>query len=59
MPQRQKTLRQRFEVRIAEPRQDAILTRASLDLGGRRMLRALRVLTKAGKLIRLGYGISP
>ena len=49
MPQRQKTLRQRFEVRIAEPRQDAILTRASLDLGGRRMLRALRVTDQGGQ----------
>jgi hypothetical protein len=58
MSQRQKTLRQRIEVRIARRRDDAFLTREFLDLGGeRQVLRALRELTDAGKLIRLGYGV--
>jgi hypothetical protein len=57
MLQRQKTLRQRVEARIARRRDDAFLTREFLDLGGeRQVLRALRELTDAGKLIRLGYG---
>jgi hypothetical protein len=56
MPAR-KTLRQRIEDRIARRRDDAFLTREFLDLGGeRQVLRALRELTDAGKLIRLGYG---
>jgi hypothetical protein len=57
MPQRRTTLRQRIEARIARRRDDAFLTREFLDLGGeRQVLRALRKLTQAGKLIRLGYG---
>jgi hypothetical protein len=57
MPARRKTLRQRIEDRIARRRDDAFLTREFRDLGGeRQVLRALRELTEAGKLIRLGYG---
>ncbi len=51
------TLRERVEARIAERRDDAFLTREFIDLAGeRQVLRALRELTKEGKLIRLGYG---
>jgi hypothetical protein len=51
------TLRERVAARIAERRDDAFLTREFTDLGGeRQVLRALRELTKEGKLIRLGYG---
>ncbi len=57
MPARRNTLRQRIEDRIDRRRDDAFLTREFLDLGGeRQVLRALRELTEAGKLIRLGYG---
>jgi hypothetical protein len=57
MSPRRKTLRQRVEARIARRCDDAFLTREFLDLGGeRQVLRALRELTDAGKLIRLGYG---
>jgi hypothetical protein len=46
------------KARIAERRDNAFLTREFLDLGGeRQLLRALRELTKAGDLIRLGYGV--
>jgi hypothetical protein len=58
MTGRRPTLRQRIEARIAKRRDDAFLTREFLDLGGeRQVLRALRELTDAGKLIRLGYGV--
>jgi len=51
-------LRDRVERRIAERRDDAFLTREFRDLAGeRQVLRALRELTEAGKLIRLGYGV--
>jgi hypothetical protein len=54
----QRTLRERLEARIAERRDDAFLTREFRDLAGeRQVLRALRELTEAGKLIRLGYGV--
>jgi hypothetical protein len=57
MPARRNTLRQRIEDRIARRGDSAFLTREFLDLGGeRQVLRALRELTEAGKLIRLGYG---
>jgi hypothetical protein len=57
MPERRQTLRQRIEARIARRRDDAFLTREFLDLSSeRQVLRALRELTQAGKLIRLGYG---
>ena len=55
---RRKTLRERGESRIAERRDDVFLTREFRDLADeRQMLRALRELTDAGKLIRLGYGV--
>jgi hypothetical protein len=55
---RQGTLRERVKARIAERRDNAFLTREFLDLGGeRQVLRALRELTEAGDLIRLGYGV--
>jgi hypothetical protein len=44
--------------RIARKRDDVFLPREFRDLGGEdQVLRALRELTKEGKLIRLGYGV--
>lgn len=55
---RRQTLRQRVEERIATRRDSAFLTREFSDLADeRQVLRALRELTDAGKLIRLGYGV--
>ena len=55
---RQGTLRDRIEARIAKLPGEAFLTREFSDLAGeRQVLRALRALTEAGKLIRLGYGV--
>jgi hypothetical protein len=55
---RRQTLRERVEERIAERRDDAFLTREFRDLADERQVqRALRELTDAGKLIRLGYGV--
>ena len=55
------TLRERVEARIAEKRDDVVLTFVnSRDLGGApktRVLRALRSLVLDGKLVRLGYGV--
>jgi hypothetical protein len=54
---RRQTLREKVESRIAERRDDAFLTREFRDLADERQVqRALRELTDAGKLIRLGYG---
>ena len=54
---RRGTLRERVKARVVERRDNAFLTREFLDLGGeRQVLRALRELTEAGDLIRLGYG---
>ncbi len=54
----QGTLRERVKQRIADRRDAAFLTREFLDLGGeRQVLRALRELTDAGQLIRIGYGV--
>jgi hypothetical protein len=54
---RQPTLLEKIRGRIAERPENAFLTREFLDLGGeRQVLRALRALTEAGELIRLGYG---
>jgi hypothetical protein len=51
-------LRERVKQRIADRRDAAFLTREFLDLGGeRQVLRALRELTDAGQLIRIGYGV--
>jgi hypothetical protein len=55
---RRQTLREKVENRIAERRDDAFLTREFRDLADERQVqRALRELTDAGKLIRLGYGV--
>jgi hypothetical protein len=56
---RVKTLRQRIEDRMARRgSEDVFLTREFTDLGGEdQVVRALRGLTKDGRLIRLGYGV--
>ena len=55
---RKPTLRERIEARMAERPDDVFLTREFSDLAGeRQVLRALRDLTEAGQLIRLGYGV--
>jgi hypothetical protein len=52
-----KTLQQRIEARMARKGDTVFLTREFTDLGGeRQVLRALRKLVDAGKLVRLGYG---
>src|SRR5438128_2775554 len=56
---RKKTLREKIEGRIARRKQDDVfLTREFADLGGEdQVIRALRNLTKEGRLVRLGYGV--
>jgi hypothetical protein len=55
---RRGTLQERVETRIAEKRDDVVLTREFRDLGGEdQVLRALRSLVRDGKLVRLGYGV--
>lgn len=55
---RRGTLQERVEARIAEKRDDVVLTREFRDLGGEdQVLRALRTLVRDGKLVRLGYGV--
>jgi hypothetical protein len=56
---RTKTLRERIENRIARRRgEDVFLPREFADLGGEdQVLRALRGLTREGRLVRLGYGV--
>jgi hypothetical protein len=56
---RPKTLRQRIESRIARKRgEDVFLPREFRDLGGEdQVLRALRILTREKRLVRLGYGV--
>jgi hypothetical protein len=55
---REATLRERVEQRIAERRDDVFLPREFRDLGGEdQILRALRGLTRDGRLMRLGYGV--
>src|SRR5580692_6991999 len=56
---RPKTLRERIEARIARKRgEDVFLPREFADLGGEdQVLRALRSLTREGRLVRLGYGV--
>lgn len=56
---RPKTLRQRIESRIARKRgEDVFLPREFRDLGGEdQVLRALRILTRKKRLVRLGYGV--
>jgi hypothetical protein len=55
----QRTLREKIENRIARRRgEDVFLTREFADLGGEdQVLRALRGLTREGRLVRLGYGV--
>src|SRR5271169_2199590 len=59
MMRRPKTLRERIEARIARKRdEDVFLPREFADLGGEdQVLRALRSLTREGRLVRLGYGV--
>jgi hypothetical protein len=56
---RQKTLQERIEARIGRKRgEDVFLPREFADLGGEdQVLRALRSLTREGRLVRLGYGV--
>jgi hypothetical protein len=56
---RPKTLRERIESRIARKRaEDVFLTREFRDLGGEdQVLRALRILVRENRLVRLGYGV--
>jgi hypothetical protein len=56
---RRKTLREKIEARIARKKgEDVFLTREFTDLGGEdQVLRALRGLTREGRLVRLGYGV--
>ena len=57
MPRR-RTLRERIGDRIARRRDDVFLTREFRDLGGEdQVLRALRLLVREGRLVRLGYGV--
>lgn len=53
-----RTLQRRIETRISRMGDDAFLTREFADLSDeRQVLRALRKLVDAGRLIRLGYGV--
>jgi len=55
---RRRTLREGVEARIAERRDDVFLPREFRDLRGEdQVLRALRGLTRDGRLVRLGYGV--
>lgn len=56
---RAKTLRQKIEERIARKKgEDVFLPREFTDLGGEdQVLRALRELVRAKRLVRLGYGV--
>jgi len=58
MPRRQ-TLPKRIEQRIDRKKgEDVFLTREFTKLGGEdQVLRALRMLVKKGRLVRLGYGV--
>jgi hypothetical protein len=52
------TLQQKIEARIAQRKEDVFLPREFSDLSGEdQVLRALRVLVRNGKLVRLGYGV--
>src|SRR5467141_2377005 len=56
---RSKTLREKIEQRIVRNKdEDVFLTREFKKLGGEdQVLRALRALVDAGRLVRLGYGV--
>lgn len=57
--QKSKTLKQKIEYRIARrTRDDVFLPREFADLAGDdQVLRALRLLVREGRLLRLGYGV--
>lgn len=57
--QKSKTLKQKIEYRMARrPGDDVFLPREFIDLSGEdQILRALRLLVKEGRLMRLGYGV--
>jgi hypothetical protein len=55
---RRRSLRTRVAARIARKRGNVFLPREFTDLGGLdQVLRALRELVRAGRLVRLGYGV--
>ena len=56
---RPKTLREKIEDRIARKKgDDVFLPREFADLGGEdQVLRALRILVRDKRLVRLGYGV--
>lgn len=55
---RRTTLLRKVENRISRKAGDVFLTREFTDLAGEdQVLRALRELVKAGRLVRLGYGV--
>jgi hypothetical protein len=55
---RRHSLRARVAARIARKRGNVFLPREFTDLGGPdQVLRALRELVRAGRLVRLGYGV--
>jgi hypothetical protein len=57
--QKSRTLKQKIEYRMARrPSDDVFLPREFTDLSGEdQVLRALRMLVKEGRLMRLGYGV--
>ena len=59
MMPRSKTLREKIEDRIARKKgDDVFLPREFADLGGEdQVLRALRILVRDKRLVRLGYGV--
>jgi hypothetical protein len=58
MMRQRKTWRKRIETRIARKWDDVFLPREFADLGGEdQVLRVLRGLVRAGRLVRLGYGV--
>lgn len=53
-----KTLIDRIEARLARKKDNVFLTREFMDLGGEdQVLRALRILVRQGRLVKLGYGV--
>jgi hypothetical protein len=55
---RRDSLRRKIEIRIDRSRDSVFLPREFTKLGGEdQVLRALRELTREGRLVRLGYGV--
>ena len=55
---RRESLRRKIDSRIDRSRDSVFLPREFADLGGEdQVLRALRELVRAGRLLRLGYGV--